>query len=259
MKIRNPRIAGDPKEEYLWYYDKGQTKNHVTIPVSQIKGVSRLSGYSWFELLNYSVLGVPPDIPLQSFNLNKIKFLNLLLLLETKDTRTVKQAYQKKDDITFHCYVKGDAKEYYGSEGNHRTITAKIYGWDVLKAQSVDYHVFNEQKYHELQLYKKQKAKIKALIAPLNLSIDNDDMIIFKFRECYKQINLSFEDLKRECDSASELNQTMNFIKESLQRVTSLVNFYRFLYQRYPQKLKKASYSYSNIVIPKKGSIVKNN
>lgn len=209
--------------------------------------------------MNYSVLGVPPDIPLQSFNLNKIKFLNLLLLLETKDTRTVKQAYQKKDDITFHCYVKGDAKEYYGSEGNHRTITAKIYGWDVLKAQSVDYHVFNEQKYHELQLYKKQKAKIKALIAPLNLSIDNDDMIIFKFRECYKQINLSFEDLKRECDSASELNQTMNFIKESLQRVTSLVNFYRFLYQRYPQKLKKASYFLLEHSDPKKGSIVKNN
>lgn len=196
--------------------------------------------------MNYSILGVPSDIPLQSINLSKTRFLNLLLLLETKDANTVKQAYRRKDNITFHCYIKGDVKEYYGSEGNHRTITAKIYGWDALKAKSVDYHVFNEQKYHELQLYKEHKAEIEALIAPLHLSVDKDDLIIFEFREYCKQINLSFEDLKRECDSAIKLNQTMIGIKEALQRVNSLVNNYQLLYQHYPQKLKKVLYQILN-------------
>jgi hypothetical protein len=122
--------------------------------------VSRISGYSWFKLVEYSVLGVPPAISLGSFNLNQIKFLDLLSLLEKSDLKTVHQVYQKATSFRFACYERNGIKEYYGlSDGNHRTITAKVYGLHELKARTVYYYVFNDAKYQEFQLYQKQKKK----------------------------------------------------------------------------------------------------
>ncbi|WP_132981491.1 hypothetical protein [Pediococcus pentosaceus] len=177
-------IAQEEKQEYKFYYDDtGKTAENIQIPVSQIRGVSRISSYSWFKLLEYSLLGVPSFIPLDSFNLNRISFLNWVSTLAKTNLQTINEIYQKADTLEFSCYEKNGIKEYYGiNDGNHRTITAKIYGLQELPARRVNYYVFNDAKYQEFQLYKKHKKEAEQLLTSLglfvyNLAESNDDIL----------------------------------------------------------------------------------
>lgn len=140
------------REKYKSYYDyTGKTADNVQVPVTQIKCVSRISGYSWFKLLEYSILGVPTNIFLRSFNLNQKKILSCLTLLKNTNLQSVNRAYQGINDISMNCYEKKGRRGYYETgQGNHRTITAKVYGLHDLKARTVYYYMFIDAKYKEL-------------------------------------------------------------------------------------------------------------
>jgi len=245
IDISKSETAQAEKEEYKFYYDDtGKTAENVQIPVTQIKGVSRISGYSWFKLIEYSVLGVPPAIPLWSFNLNQIKFLDLLSLLEKNDLKTVHQVYQKATSFRFACYEKNGTKEYYGlSDGNHRTITAKVYGLHELKARTVYYYVFNDAKYQEFQLYQEHKKEAELLLASLGLFVDDSGFIVFQDQGSYIRVaRFPFEDLKKGHNPVSEMIQEMDQVKIILQRVYKKADLYQKLYQHYPPKIRKLAY-----------------
>lgn len=238
-------IAQKEKLEYKFYYDDtGKTAENIQIPVSQIKGVSRISGYSWFKLLEYSLLGVPSFIPLDSFNLNRISFLNWVSTLAKTSLQNINEIYQKADTLEFSCYEKNGIKEYYGiNDGNHRTITAKIYGLQELPARRVNYYVFNDAKYQEFQLYKKQKKEAEQLLTSLGLFVDELDFIIFKGQDVYIRVaEFPFEEVYR---PVSEMIQEMDQVKTMLQRVYKKADLYQKLYQHFPTKLRKIVYYFA--------------
>ncbi|WP_088271964.1 hypothetical protein [Enterococcus wangshanyuanii] len=70
----------DERDLYYYYNDKNQVVNDRLVPVKDIVGVSRVVDFSWFDILNYSILGLAKSD--YEINIEQIRFLRQLLLLE---------------------------------------------------------------------------------------------------------------------------------------------------------------------------------
>ncbi|KZU18131.1 hypothetical protein [Lactiplantibacillus plantarum] len=238
-------IAQEEKQEYKFYYDDtGKTAENIQIPVSQIRGVSRISGYSWFKLLEYSLLGVPSFIPLDSFNLNRISFLNWVSTLAKTNLQTINEIYQKADTLEFSCYEKNGIKEYYGiNDGNHRTITAKIYGLQELPARRVNYYEFNDDKYQEYQMYKAKKKEFGKLLERLGLFVDFYGCISFQINDSVITItDYPFENLVDGHRPISEMIGTADLLTPILEEVKNFSERFQQRYRHYPTVLKHFLY-----------------
>lgn len=230
-------------EEYKIYYDYKKTVNNVIIPVSKIKGVSRVSGYSWFELLNACVLRVPIDQG-KRLNLDPRKFLSLLNLIKNRNSKNLNEIYLNFDYINFSCYKREMHSDYYVSgQGNHRTITAKNFGVEFLKVSRVHYYEFNDDKYQEYQLYQAKKQEFGKLLARLGLFVDFYGCISFQINDSVITItDYPFENLVDGHRPISEMIGTADLLTPILEEVKNFSERFQQRYRHYPTVLKHFLY-----------------
>lgn len=161
------------KREYQYYYDYiGENENSEEVPVSQIKGVSRVSGYTWYEYIFYGVNGIPKEIPSKDINLSTVKFLNLLLIIKKSGVAGFKSLCENTSGIRFDCYIKSEKKEFFQhTDGNHRTILAKVLGVPYIKCTKMHMYKLNKEKYIAFSLFKERHFQTLDLIKTLGLEI----------------------------------------------------------------------------------------
>jgi len=158
--------------EKMYYYDRAGEQKDVLVPISEIKGVNRLSGFTWFDILNYGATGVPKSEKLQDFNINSYSFWGVLSWLEKNTLNDVKYMYRNTDSIDFLCFKKGNSKEYYLlDEGNHRIVTAKNIGIPEVISRNVKVYEYNERKHNVYKTYKDKEKELIELMDELYFSI----------------------------------------------------------------------------------------
>lgn len=154
----------DIEDKYAFFYDKVTEKKQQLIPVSKIKGVDRIGNFSWFNLLKYGLTGVPHTINYSEFNLNMISFLGKLEWLESYGINGLADMYNHTSNINFVCFRKNGNEEYYQcSDGNHRVITAKVFGLKTIRANNLYIFAYNQYRYNSYQLFVTKKKSSKGL------------------------------------------------------------------------------------------------
>lgn len=241
------KIASSVTDEKLIYYDEkeGEVKG-VLVPISEIKGVSRISGFTWFDLLNYGATGLPRNIDRQDFNLNTNSFLGVLSWLEGNEIEEVQNMYMNTDNIHLDCYRYNNKNEYYQhTDGNHRVITAKVIGIRKIRARSVQVYEYNEQKYNAYQMYKEKDKKLSEVIEELGLLLKitkrNDRRVILDIDDWYENLfHFTYKDQDLTSDFSriyvmdSEIDQCM----ERLNKIKKDAYMYYSIYKLLPEKLR---------------------
>lgn len=160
---KNKQDIAKSDSSYYAFYDLASKEEaeDVMIPVEQIKGISRVSGYTWFEIFTYLSNGIPEGLTYKEFNLSRSRFNSLMEIVKQGG----KEAYSRFCKQTFHacfaCFEKDGEKIYFQTtDGNHRVIVAKNLGVSEIKAHRVTHYQFNAEKYEYYLRFKKLEIKI---------------------------------------------------------------------------------------------------
>ncbi|MDA9472512.1 hypothetical protein [Enterococcus sp. 5H] len=149
-KAKNETIKTD--NIYFEYFDDlNEVIEYKKINTNDIKGVTRVSDHSWFQAVNYGLIGVPTGIDL---NVATLRFASLLSLFYDGNLDYVVKMYSEEllSECTFYEFEKNGVKEYFlAGDGNHRTMTAKLIGVETITVGKIYRYSFNQDKY---DLYK---------------------------------------------------------------------------------------------------------
>lgn len=236
-------IAG----EKLIYYDeaKGEVAD-VLVPISQIKGVSRISDFTWFDLLNYGAAGLPENIAPKDFNLNTNSFLGVLSWLEGNEIEEVKNMYKNTSNIHLDCFQNKGMKEYYQhTDGNHRVITAKVIGIREIRARSVQFYEYNKKKHNIYQMYKDKEKQLIEMIEELGLLAEitkmNDRIVILDVDNWYEklfQFTYDDQDLTGDFSRIYKMVNEVEQCKKRLRKIKKDADVYYSIYKMFPEKVR---------------------
>ncbi|MBO0468007.1 hypothetical protein JZO73_10750 [Enterococcus plantarum] len=138
------------KDMYFEYFDNlNEVLENKKINTNDIKGVTRVFHHSWFQAVNYGLIGVPPGIEL---NVVTLRFASLLSLFYDGNLDYVFKMYSEEllCGCKFYEFEKNGVKEYFlAGDGNHRTMTAKLIGVETITVGKIYRYSFNKGK-HDL-------------------------------------------------------------------------------------------------------------
>ncbi|HAP5211063.1 TPA: hypothetical protein IUZ20_002922 [Enterococcus faecalis] len=169
--------------EYYYFYDSVTDKKaeDVLIPLDKVKGISRVSDYSWFTIFRYLSEGIPKDMPWEEFNLNTNSFNRLMEIIHQGGKEAFDDFCKKAYHISFACFEKNGESEYFQtSDGNHRVIIAKNLGIAEINATTVNYYKFNPIKYRQYSIFNKLYSEL----------LNNAEKAGFKTLKDYSQIGI---------------------------------------------------------------------
>lgn len=157
------------------YYTLKEERLDTLVPVKDIRGISRVSNQSWFDIVNYALQGEHHS---KEINISPKKLRNLLSSLEERGLENFKRslAYPneigKSSDIDFDLYKRGNQDYYFlCNQGNHRTTVSKIIGAEQIKAHHVYVYEFDDEKYHSYIQYKKVKKSFHDQLANTEIQV----------------------------------------------------------------------------------------
>lgn len=169
--------------EYLYFYDSIPDKKakDVLIPLEKVKGIKRVSGYSWLDIFRYLSKGLPKHLTSEEFNLNTNSFNKSMKIVHQGG----KEAYNDYCKIAYHisvaCFEKDGKSEYFQtSDGTHRIIIAKNLGVEEINATTVNYYKFNPIKYRQYSTFNKLYSEL----------LNNAKKAGFKILKNYSQIGI---------------------------------------------------------------------
>lgn len=233
--------------EKRYYYDKVGEQKDVLVPISEIKGINRVSGFTWFDILNYGATGVPESVSSQGFNINSNSFWGVLSWLEKNTLNDVKYMYMNTDNIEFKCLKKGDSKEYYLlGDGNHRIVTAKNIGIPLVISKNVEVYEYNEKKHNAYKLYQRKYKELDEMIDDLGLLsepsfrkanqivLDIDDRFEVLFTFTYEEDDLIYDFLRIDT-MISEVDSLI----ERLYKIKKNSDMFYRVYKMFPEKLRR--------------------
>lgn len=252
LSLSQSTISKTPCE--LYYYDEDRTEENVLVNVSEIEGVSRVNGYSWYEYLDYGVNGIPRDIPMDDINLNTVKFLNLLEGIQKMSLDDLKAMYRKTYGIKFLCFQRDGQRKYFQiSDGNHRVILAKVLGIEKILAKSVTYYTIDYLKYDEYERVLLADKKLREhaeskgfIVVKRFLDEDYDDfgyMCDDKFVYILRY-PLSIKVLKNGDGDSHHMIHNAKVLDEILDTMDKKANKLMKLYRIFPKKVRQLMKKY---------------
>lgn len=177
------------RNRYQYYYDEIDSTQIEEVEVSKICSVSRHQGDSWFDTMSKVLNGED-----NSINLNSERFINLLKLMGENNLEEIRSLFNSKgmgSNIYFDYYLEDD-KYVQHTDGNHRTILAKILKVEKIKPYQIVKHKRNDPKYQQYILTEEIYNEIKQFAKLNNMSVYGDyHDSIFEVKD--EQSNLSFE------------------------------------------------------------------
>lgn len=231
--------------EMEFYYDEKEKLEEILIPLSMVKGVSRIEGFSWFDMLNYGVMGLPSNISTYDFNLSTVRFLNIMKWLEENDLNAVKNMFINTGNIRFLCFKNGEKEEYYQvTDGNHRVITAKVLGISHIKAKYVHVYEYNAEKHHAYKFFKEKEKEAQGIIGELGLTYGNPVVldtegwfgVVFNFT--YDEYSLIW-DFSRIDTMIAEMNELLERLNKIKENAAMYFSIYKLLPGRIRNFIKK--------------------
>lgn len=224
-------------EKLFLYYDEAETIEEVKVPVQKIVGVSRVQGYSWFDILHNTLRG-STDI-----NMDQQRFLKQLSLLEDKGMIGLQEIYNNTRNIHFLGLRRDNEIQYFQIvDGNHRTVMSKILNLDFIHGSEVIYYDFNELKYSYYLQYQKAKKEFLKFIEETEFTVRGPFLGLYfeKYRMASKMWDrMPFDEYLFEIniDYIQEMVRNAEKYREEINKITILSVTYFNLYRVYPKIL----------------------
>ncbi|ARI75657.1 hypothetical protein [Halobacillus mangrovi] len=180
LDLSNEKVKSDKVYRSFFDYDPHYDAE-VLVPVNKIKGLTFSRGkenYSWWDHANMKAGNIDPH-----------KFRGLQEKLEETTLVEFEKWFVDKNFPMMQLYYYEDFDEYYvGSDGNHRSIWAKLIDAKYIKAEIVKYRI-NHQRYEKYKLHEKEKQKNHEKIELLKKNFEKD---IQDFGFTIKENNVEF-------------------------------------------------------------------
>lgn len=178
-------------DKYEYYYEAIGKAQFEDVNVSGINSVSRHQGDSWFETLEKVLRGEDRDINLEAY-----RFKSLLKLMRTNTLEEVRLLFNSKEmgsNMYFNYYVEDD-KYVQHTDGNHRTILAKLLKVKQIKPREIWKYKRNEQKYKQYIQLEKIYNEVKRFANLNNLTVHgNFYSSLFKVKDEESRMVFEFE------------------------------------------------------------------
>lgn len=237
------------RQKKIYYDESDEKKGEFTVNVADIKGVSRAIGFTWFDLLNFGVRGLPHDVKeiegKKVFNIREDGLLRNLSPIEKEDLNRAKQEIEDLPGISFNCFRNGKEKEYYQiTNGNHRVIAAKNLAVPCLKANSIILWKYNPRKYMEFTSYQRRKKRLIELAEDLTFFVDclSESLrgIHFDYKDYSAVFSFSYIESKLEHDFSliDVMNEEVNGMVERLERIKKGARMKYTFYKKAPEKVR---------------------
>lgn len=229
-------VATNHKELDFYYHESTvKETNNKIIEVKDIQGVSRAEGVSWFDLMNYGILGSPT----REFNLVQLRFLRQLFLLEEYGIEGIQEIYNTTPNISFRAYHRGSEVKYFQiTDGNHRTINARVLGLKTIFSDTIYHYDFCEKDYSNFIKYKESDENLKKVLE--QSSFENKYGYIIFDSIVYQQLaRYPFDSRKFKNNSFEVIQMIENarVIKKRIIKIENKANFYYKIYGLFPKKL----------------------
>ncbi|WP_342533321.1 hypothetical protein MHB40_20350 [Lysinibacillus sp. FSL K6-0057] len=154
-------------DKYEYYYEEVGVTQSEDVKISKVSSVSRHQGDSWFNTMEKVLNDEDSDI-----NLEPYRFEKLIKLMKTYTLEEIRLLFNSKEmgsNMHFNYYIEDDRYVQH-TDGNHRTILAKLLKVEQIKPLEVTKCKRNEQKYKQYieseNIYSviKKFAKLNSLI-----------------------------------------------------------------------------------------------
>lgn len=221
-------------DEFEYYYEWIDGTYVEDVETSKICSVSRHQGDSWFDTLEKVVNEKNADI-----NLEYGRFMSLLGLTEKMNLEEVRSLFSSKEfcrNIYFNHYIEDD-KYVQHTDGNHRTILAKLFEVKILKPCEIIKYRKNEGKYKNYIRNKNNYNEIQQFAKLNNLRVYGDFCdSIFKVVDDTHCISFEFNGISR-LDSLSMMEDRTEFNRElfiGLKKAVSAKGKFEKVFKRTP-------------------------
>lgn len=242
------RVLASDYDDLQNYYDNiGEVDTNVLVPVDQIEGVSRVSQFTWFDILNHSILGNAKEK--YNMNIEQLRFLKQLVILEENGLEEMQNIYNQTGNISFVGFRNRTGVKYYQCvDGNHRVIIAKNLGLKTIKASKVYWHDFNKKNYSLYLIYKESEKEFCTFIKETYFEIVENLFVFSKkqvvldlldFCEKHEKIGdypFDIYELKKDYDSVFEMINEAEKMKRKIEMINKNAKRYHFFYRRLPRK-----------------------
>lgn len=228
-------------QDLYCYYNRTEREiTNVKVPLDQVEGISRVSGYSWFDILDYSILGIAQKK--YDINIDQSKFLGQLLLLEKNGRSGLQEMYNKTSNISFIAFKNGDEVQYFQcTDGNHRVTVAKILGLKTIRARNVSYYEYDREKHRLFKIYNEERKKFQTFLDTTDFKIGKSS-IYLEFsgeREPLYFFRLDLTKFTMDPNTIYGMIGNMKMVREEIQNISKKSELYMGFYKIVPKKLLK--------------------
>lgn len=207
-------------DKYEYYYEEIGVSQSEDVKVSRISSVSRHQGDSWFETLDKVMRGEEKDINLESY-----RFESLLKLMRTKTLEEIRLLFNSKEmgsNMYFNHYIEDD-KYVQHTDGNHRTIIAKLFKVERIIPREITKYKRNEQKYKQYIELEEIYTEVKRFANLNNLTVHGDFYnSLFKVKDEESQMTFEFDGIST-LDSVEEREKKVRFNQSEFKGVIKAV------------------------------------
>ncbi|MCA5014037.1 MULTISPECIES: hypothetical protein [unclassified Enterococcus] len=248
LKSSKEQFSLEDRELYNYYHYKDRVENDKLVPVKNIEGVSRVVDFSWFNILNYSILGVAQKD--YDINIEQSRFLKQLLLLEENNIEGLQNMYNNTGNISFLAFQNEDEIKYFQCiDGNHRSILAKVLGLKTIRASDIYYYEYNAENFRLYNIYKKEETDFLKFLEQTEFKINKLDefssgkrivLDYLDFNEFFSSIALCPFDqyeFKNNPQAVFEMIDRAEEIKKLIERINKRSTIYLHLYTLFPKKI----------------------
>ncbi|MFJ5762748.1 hypothetical protein ACIQAA_27190 [Neobacillus sp. NPDC093182] len=223
--LKNDTLKSDAP--FYYFFDVSDQREYRLVPVNKIKGLSRGEpGFSWWD-----------HVLLKAGNIAGNRLEGNEKRLQSTTLEEFRKRFVSNNFPAVELSYYDEFDEYYvSSDGNHRTLWAKLVAADYIRARVYDYK-YNPIKHGSYKRVQGILSDYTKLVEVANLQLEGDQYDCWDLE--YKGIQLCSDEIPyiRDYLNETKISNLKNCVGKNIKMIENIMDRY-FKFARIPDKLR---------------------